>query len=272
MRRQHPGALHDRVILITGASSGLGEAIARSCARDGARLALAARREERLQALAAELESSGAERLVLRTDLRDPEAVRAMAAETLERFGRIDVLVANAGVGHAAPVVETTDEVLREQVEVNLLGVIRSVQAVLPAMLAARRGAILAIASVAAGCVLPRAAIYGATKAGVVAFCEGLRREVGPQGIAVTAILPGFIATPMTEGLRFPMPPAQVVGEAVARLICRPLSPWRGYPSRVVIPTWYAPLLTLNRMAPGLFDYIVCSDLVERVARRYEGG
>jgi len=250
-----PGPLQDRVVLITGASSGLGEAMARSCARDGARVALAARREERLRALAAELEAIGAAALVIPTNMRDPEAMRAMAAATRERFGRIDVLVANAGVGHAAPVMETTEEQLREQVEVNLLGVIRSAQAVLPAMRTQGSGHILAVASVAAGCAMPRSAIYSATKAGVVAFCEGLRREVSMHGIAVTAILPGFIATRMTEGLTIPMPPASRVGDAVARLIRRPRR-------LVVIPAWYAPLLTLNRLAPGLVDAI---------ARRYEG-
>ena len=115
MRPVGPGPLQDRVVLITGASSGLGEAMARSCARDGARVALAARREERLRALAAELEAIGAAALVIPTNMRDPEAMRAMAAATRERFGRIDVLVANAGVGHAAPVMETTEEQLRVQ-------------------------------------------------------------------------------------------------------------------------------------------------------------
>jgi short-subunit dehydrogenase len=243
-------------VLITGASSGLGEAAARSCARDGARVALAARREERLRALAEELEAAGTSALVIPTDIRDPESIRAMAAATLERFGQIDALVANAGVGHAVPVIETTEEQLLDQVEVNLLGVIRSAQAVLPAMRAVGKGHILAVASVAAGCAMPGAAIYGATKAGVVRFCEGLRREEGPHGIAVTAILPGFIATPMTAGLSFPMPPASRVGDAIARLIRRPRR-------EVVIPRWYVLAMALNRVAPGLFDAF---------ERRYGGG
>jgi short-subunit dehydrogenase len=256
MSPHRPGPLHDRVILITGASSGLGEAVARACARDGARLALAARREDRLRALASELEEVGGAALAVPTDMRDPAAIRAMAAATLARFGRVDALVANAGLGYSFPVVETTEAQLREQVEVNLLGVIRSAQAVLPAMRATGRGHILAMASVSAGIAMPGAAIYAASKAGVVAFCEGLRREVGPHGIAVTAILPGFIASPMTANVPFPMPPASVVGDAVARLIRRPR--WR-----MVIPAWYAPLMTLNRLAPGLFDV---------VARRRQGG
>jgi short-subunit dehydrogenase len=250
MNQQKSRLLQDRVVLITGASSGLGEAIARSCAREGARLVLAARREDRLRGLAEALMASGAEVLILPTDMRDPEAVRAMGAATLERFGRVDVLVANAGLGYAVPVVETTEEQLREQMEVNLLGVVRSVQAVLPAMLGAGRGHILAMGSVAAAVTMPGAAVYGATKAGVAAFCEGLRREVAPRGIVVTAIMPGFIATPMTEGVTFPMPPASVVGDAVVRLILRPRS-------RVVIPAWYAPLMALNRMAPGLVDAVL---------------
>jgi short-subunit dehydrogenase len=238
------------VVLITGASSGLGEAVARSCARDGARLALAARREDRLRELGAELEAGGADVMVLPTDIRDPAAIRAMAERTVERFGGIDALVANAGLGHSTPVVEMTDDEILEQVEVNLLGVIRSAQAVLPTMLAAGRGHILAMASVSAGITMPSAAIYGATKAGVVAFCEGLRREVAHRGIAVTVILPGFIATPMTADLTFPMPPASRVGDAVARLIRRPRP-------RVVIPSWYAPIMTLNRLAPGVIDAAV---------------
>jgi short-subunit dehydrogenase len=237
------------VVLITGASSGLGEAAARACARNGARLALAARREDRLRHLVEEFERVGTQSLAIRTDMRDPEAIRAMATATLERWGRIDALVANAGVGYTSPVSELTEELLQEQVEVNLLGVIRSAQVVLPAMRTAGNGHILAVASVAAGCVMPGSAVYGATKAGVVAFCEGLRREVARHGIAVTAILPGYIATPMTEGHPFPMPPASVVGDAVARLIRRPRR-------RVVIPAWYAPLMTINRVAPGLFDAI----------------
>src|SRR5260370_2581858 len=99
-------------------------------------------------------------------------------------------VVGRAGVGHSAPVIDTTDEQLCEQVEVNLLGVIRSVQAVLPAMRTARKGHVLAVASVAAGLPVPRAVIYSATKAGVVTFCEGLRRAVGPHAIALTALPP----------------------------------------------------------------------------------
>ncbi len=223
--------------------------MARSCARAGARLALAARREERLRTLAAELEGFGAEVLVLPTDMRDPGAILAMVAATLARFGQVDVLVAYAGLGYPVTVAETTEEQLREQVDVNLLGVIRSARAVLPAMQAAGRGQILAVASVAAGVPMPGATIYAATKAGVVAFCEGLRREVAPSGVTVTTILPGYIATPMTAGLTFPMPPASRFGDLVVRLIRRPRR-------RVVFPAWYAPLMTLNRVAPYWFDAV----------------
>ena len=212
---------------------------------------LAARREDRLRALADELKAlgTGAEISIVATDMRDPKAIEAMGAATLDRFGCVDVLVANAGLGYAVPVAQTTEEQLREQVEVNLLGVIRSARAVLPAMLSAGQGHIISMASVAGAVTMPRAAVYGATKAGVVAFCEGLRREVGPRGVRVTAILPGFIATPMTEGTRFPMPPARVIGDAVVRLILRPRS-------QVVIPAWYGPLIALNRTMPGLVDAI----------------
>jgi NAD(P)-dependent dehydrogenase (short-subunit alcohol dehydrogenase family) len=173
-----------------------------------------------------------------------------MADRTREQFGRIDVLVANAGIRHGAPVLEMTDEQLREQVEVNLVGVIRCVQAVLPGMLAEGHGHIVAIASVAGACTMPFAAAYGGTKAGVIAFCEGLRREVGRRGIAVTAVLPGFIATSMTENQTFPMPPASVVGDAVVRAILRPRR-------AIAVPAWYCQIMSLNRVAPGLVDAVI---------------
>lgn len=242
--------LAGRVTIVTGASSGIGEAVAEACAAAGSQVVLVARRAERLSALAERIAAAGEEALVAPADVRDPGALSLVAEAAVARYGRIDALVAGAGVGHSEPLVTAADERLREVVAVNLLGVMRSVCAVLPAMTAQGSGHVIAVASVAAGCVMPLAAPYGATKAGVVAFCEGLRREVRPFGIQVTALLPGYIATPMTAGLPFPMPPASLVGRVVVNLLLKPRR-------TVVVPGWYRLALLANRVAPGLVDRLI---------------
>lgn len=238
-----------RVILITGASSGIGAAAARSCAAAGYRLALAARRFERLEQLAAEL-GSPRDLLLIRADMRQPEDVRRMVRETEARFGRVDVLLANAGVGHGVPFVETTDDQLMDQIEVNLLAVMHAVRAVLPGMLARRAGHIISIASVASEIPSPAGVVYAASKGGVLAFSEGLRRELRGTGVHVSAIQPGFIRTEMTARVNVPMPPPSLIGEAVLSLLRRPRR-------RMVVPRFYGAGIWLNRFAPGIVDWLI---------------
>jgi len=238
-----------RVILITGASSGIGAAAARSCVAAAYRVALAARRLDRLEQLASELgrpEST----LLIRADMRQPEDVTRMVRETEARFGRVDVLLANAGVGHGVPFVETTDDQLMDQIEVNLLAVMRAAQAVLPGMLARRSGHILSIASVASEIPSPAGVIYAASKGGVLAFSEGLRRELRGTGVHVSVIQPGFIRTEMTARVNLPMPPPSVIGDLVLDLLRRPRR-------RAVLPRFYGAGIWLNRFAPGLIDWMI---------------
>jgi short-subunit dehydrogenase len=239
----------EKVVLITGASSGIGAAVAKSCANAGYRLALAARRLDRLELLAAEL-GRPQDTLLIRADMRQPEDVARMVRDTEAHFGRIDVLLANAGVGHGVPFVDTTDDQLMEQIEVNLLAVMRCAQAVLPGMLARRSGHILSIASVASEIPSPAGVIYAASKGGVLAFSEGLRRELRGTGVHASVIQPGFIRTEMTARVNVSMPGPSVIGDLVLDLLRRPRR-------RAVLPRFYGAGIWLNRFAPGVVDWMI---------------
>jgi short-subunit dehydrogenase len=244
-------SLRDRVVIITGASSGIGAATARACGAEGMRVALAARREALLREVAAEVVAAGGEALVCPTDVAESGQAAALVATVLERFGTVDVLLANAGVGSSGWLAEISEEEIARMVAINLLGAIHCVRAVLPVMLAQGRGHVLTVSSVAGGIALPRAAVYAATKAGVHRFAEGLRREVRPHGVHVTDILPGFIDTPMlarSEGI----PKAPV--DALARTILHGIR----HPRRVIVfPAWYRLVLAANHTFPALIDGLV---------------
>ena len=191
--------LQDRVALVTGASSGIGEATALALAEQGAKVAIAARREDRLQALAARLRAAGAEPLVLVADLLDEHAAQRIVAETQAHFGRLDILVNNAGVMYLEPIVEADLGRWRRMLELNVLSLIASTQAALPGMIARRDGHIVNVASTAGRFANPNAAAYAATKFGVVAFSEALRREVYKDNIRVSVIEPGAVATELRD-------------------------------------------------------------------------
>lgn len=243
--------LGGRVAIITGASSGIGAATAVACGAEGMRVALAARRESMLRSVAEEVEAVGGEALVCPADIAEAAQVAAIVGATRERFGRVDVLLANAGVGSSGRLPEIADEEITRMVALNLLGVIRCARAVLPAMLEQGSGHILMVSSVAAGIAMPRAAVYAATKAGVHRFAEGLRREVRPHGIFVTDILPGFIDTPMiarSQGI--PKAPVAHLARAIVEGIRRPRR-------EIVFPRWYRLILAANHTFPGLLDALI---------------
>ena len=235
------------VVVITGASSGIGEATARVLAEKGEQLVLAARRVERLQVLAAEL-SRQTEVLVVPTDVADPAAVEALADAAVRRFGTIDVWVNNAGVGHAPVWWEETPERIARVVDINLLAPMLGARAALKYMLPKRSGHIINVASVAGH--IGTTGLYSGTKFGLRGHTEALRRELLPHGIHVSLISPGFIATEMTADLPMKMPPARVVGEAVRSLMARPRR-------EVVVPGWYRLLIGFARTFPGLTDRIL---------------
>ena len=257
--------LNGQVVVVTGASSGIGEAVALACAGEGMRVAVAARREEALHNLVGRIEAAGGEALACPTDVRHPEQIEHLVEATIQRFGRIDVMVANAGIGGPAYLHEMSEDHLEDLVITNLLGVVRCARAALPGMIERGSGHIITVSSVAAGLAVSRSSVYAATKAGVHRFCESLRREVRPHGIHVSDILPGVIETPMTAKLPgWPKAPVEGVSRVVVSVIRRP-RPW------VVTPTWYRLALAANRMAPWFMDRVLAHfEAKERRAR--EGG
>ncbi|PJF22422.1 MAG: oxidoreductase [Phototrophicales bacterium] len=188
--------LQGKIALITGASSGIGAATARAFADEGARVVLVARRENLLQAIADELPSA----LAISADLRqDQEQIRVVNT-IIEQYGRIDVLVNNAGVARGGVTTEIAYDDLRQMVDVNLYALIRLTQLVLPGMIQRHSGQIINISSAAGEVRAPGQAVYSATKAAVNGFSDALRRELVGTGINVITILPGWVRTPMTAG------------------------------------------------------------------------
>ena len=191
--------IKDKVVVITGASSGLGEATARRLARGGARLVLGARRLDRLQALADEL-SLGAD-AALRTDVTQAEQVQALIDHAVKRHGRIDVLLNNAGLMPHSPLERLKIADWDRMIDVNIKGVLYGIAAALPHMKAQKSGHIISVSSVAGHLVRPGAVVYCATKHAVRVISEGLRQEVKPYNIRSTIISPGAVATELPESI-----------------------------------------------------------------------
>ena len=189
-----------KVVVITGASSGLGEAAARLLAAEGAKLALGARRLDRLVALADEITAAGGQALVLRTDVTDLAQVQALVDAAVEKFGRIDVMLNNAGLMALAPMEKRRTDEWDRMVDINIKGVLYGIAAALPHMQAQKSGQIINVSSVAGHKVRPGNAVYASTKHAVRAFSEGLRMEVKPWGIRTTIISPGAVATELADG------------------------------------------------------------------------
>lgn len=205
-----------KVVFLTGASSGIGEALALELAKRGAILGLLARRENLLRDLVAKCERKGGIAREFPCDITDEIGVADAAREMRNEFGKIDVLIANAGIGggarHARDI-EPQD--FRRVIDTNLIGAMNSVAAVLPPMLDQGSGQIVAISSLAGFRGLPKSAAYCASKAGMTAYFESVRLDVQNKGIAVTIIQPGFIKTPLTAGRANKMPFLMELEDAV---------------------------------------------------------
>ncbi|MAL98073.1 MAG: oxidoreductase [Alteromonadaceae bacterium] len=196
-------SIANKVVIITGASSGLGEATARRLAGRGAKLVLAARREDRLKKLADDLQSGGAEVLVKSTDVTDRKQVEALVQAAKDKFGRVDVLINNAGLMPLAPLDALKVDEWDKMVDVNIKGVMYGIAAVLPIMREQHSGHVINLSSVAGHKLFPGAAVYCATKYAVRALSEGLRMEAGDE-IRSTNISPGAVATELTSTITDP--------------------------------------------------------------------
>ena len=212
-----------RVVIITGASSGIGASFARLAAREGARLVLAARRTGRLEALAAALPHA----VAVTTDLRAPDQVRGMVDAALDRFGRVDVLVNNAGQGLHVPLEEVVLDDLQAIVELNVYAPLLAMQAVAPVMRAQGGGVIVNVSSGTTRMILPGVGPYSSTKSALNQLSATARAEWAADGIAVSIVYPGVTATEFHQSLRAgsfrggrvePRPP-EVVAEAILAAI-----------------------------------------------------
>ena len=271
----------EKVVLVTGASAGIGAALARELVQQGyGRLALTARRGDRLEQLAGALRSQGAEVLTIVADLEDPAAPEAIIASVLGRFGGLDVLINNAGFGLPTVFAEADPDDLRRQIEVNLTAPLLLARRALPSLIA-RRGTIINVGS-AITC-LPNSALgaYGATKAGLAYWNNALRSELWHKGIKLCLVEPGPVKTEFFDALMklappgvgynplldAPLPwmaaPVDVVARRIVRLIERPrrrLSVLR----RVVWP--FRLLGALFRFCPPLGDFLL-STLTQHLER-----
>ena len=236
-------------IFITGASSGIGEALARHYAAPDRVLGLAARRKDSLETLAAQLPGTVS---AYPLDVSDPEALGRAARDFLERFGTPDLVVANAGVSIGTHGDDPADlPKLRRVLEVNVTGLAATLAAFAPAMRAAGRGTLCGIASVAGLRGLPGAGAYSASKAAAITWLEALRTELAGSGIAVVTVCPGYVDTPMTRVNRYRMP-FLLPAEEAARRIARAIAARRRL---AVIPWQMALVARLLRFLPApLYD------------------
>ncbi len=265
-----PRNLKGKVVLITGASSGFGRDAARLFAQEGCRLVLTARRLERLQELAAWIQSQGGEALVIPVDVANRDEIQIMVESVLDLYGQIDILFNNAGFGRILWHDNMTpDRDIEMQIRVNLLGVIHVTHAVLPGMLERRSGHIINMSSVAGWIAPPTYTVYAASKFGVRGFTDALRREVQPFGIDVSGIYPGPAVTefglhtgdhPMKDSRLaryFPPLSSEEVARQVVEIAKRPRR-------TVILPWYYRIALWADWYMPWLVDWITMAVLTRK--------
>jgi len=196
--------IEGKVVVITGASSGLGEATARLLSSQGATVVLGARRVERIQALADELAGQGGKALAKSTDVTQCDQAKALVDAAVEAYGQIDVMINNAGLMPHSPLERLRIEDWDRMIDVNLRGVLYGIAAALPHMQRQKSGHIVNVSSVAGHKVRPGSAVYAATKHAVLALSEGLRQEVKPYNIRTTVVSPGAVATELVNSVTEP--------------------------------------------------------------------
>lgn len=255
-----------KVVIVTGASSGIGEATARLFGKSGAKVVLAARRVDRLEAVAKDIEASGtgAEALVVAADLSKLADMQSLADRSLERFERIDVLVNNAGFGRLN-FLDKLDPVkdIEAQYQVNVLGVVQTTRIVLPVMMKQKTGHIINMASMAGKVATPTYTIYASCKFAIDGFSQALRREAAPWGIKVSVIYPTGVATEFGShaGIQrktgFKTPKALLLtADDVARAVVG-LARSRRPRAEVLMPGVNVFSKHINQLFPGLVDWVM---------------
>lgn len=240
-----PRTVGDQVVLVTGASSGIGAATAFEFAHQGARVVLAARRVEELEAQVSRITKAGGRALAVPTDVTEAAQVIRLVERAREAFGRVDILVNNAGANWGKPLVETSEDEITRLLQVNLLGMMLLTRTVLPEMQQRHQGAIISVGSVASHVAIEP--LYSATKFGVRGFCLALRRQLAGSGISVCLVTPGNIRTQMTSALRERMPEPELISCAIVNLVNHPRR-------EVIIPLKYQGIVWLDRLFPRVAD------------------
>ncbi len=241
------------VALVTGASSGIGRGLAVRLARDGYAVGLLARRAGRLREVAAEVEERGGTASVHRCDVSEREQVLHAVESCSAELGPVDLLVANAGIGSHMPVEGLNGDETELVMRINFLGAVHAVEALLPTMLSRGSGHLVAVASLAGYCGLPRRPAYCASKSAMMSFFESLRLDLRHRGIAVTIVSPGFVRTAMTGGEGSVRPFMVELDPAVDR-IARAIGARRrslAFPWPIALPATLA-----RSLPPALFDFV----------------
>lgn len=205
--------------MITGASSGIGKGLALEIAARGGRLGLLARREDVLSETVAEIKAQNGTAIAVAADVRDAPAVRAAAERIRAELGPVEVMIANAGIGVTDHAANLSPEKVAEVMNINVLGAVNSVAAVLPDMVQRKTGQLVAIASLAGYRGLAKSAAYCASKAAMSSFFESLRIDLRHSGVIVTVIYPGFIKTRLTAGRAAKMPYLMELDDAVKKIV-----------------------------------------------------
>jgi NAD(P)-dependent dehydrogenase (short-subunit alcohol dehydrogenase family) len=242
-----------KVAIVTGASSGIGRATAIALAKEGAHVALAARRETELRAVADAVHATGrGDTIIVPTDVTQQAQVEQLVAETLKRWSRLDFVIAGAGVYVRSPVAESTAATFERSMTVNFYGALYLVLAALPHLRAQSSGHIVLVSSMDGKRGLPPDAPYTAAKFALSGFGEVLRQELYGSGIGVSIIFPGRVATPMIAGMEFPWISTPIPPESVARAIADAIRHRR---VEVIMPFQVRFLMYANWLSPRLADW-----------------
>lgn len=223
-----------KVIVITGASSGIGFATAKKLSKEGAIVSLGARRIERLEDLVNEIKANGGQAMARQTDVTKKEDLAALVKDTIEAFGKVDVIVNNAGVMPLSLVEDLKFEEWNQMIDVNIKGVLHGIAAILPYFKEQKSGQVINVSSLAGHMVAPTSAVYSATKAAVLMLTEGFRQEVKPYNIRTTIISPGLVESELShtisveyvktsiDELRKLSIPADSIANAISYVVSQP--------------------------------------------------
>lgn len=257
-----PVSLENKVVLITGASSGFGEDAAWLFANEGCKVVLAARRVDRLQTLASRIQDAGGEAIAVPVDIVNADDVENMVESAIDLYGQIDILFNNAGIGRVGWYEEySMDRDIETLINVNLIGTMRVTRAVLPHMLKRREGHIINMISVAAYISAPLISSYSASKFGLRAFTDSIRREVGPLGIKVSGIYPGFAKTEFGQHIgrneAYGSIRSKINVHMSSEYVASKVLELAKYPRRKMIIPWWANIaVTFVTLFPTLVDWI----------------